>query len=144
MRRNSVKFMHFSQPSAKYCVRCFIYMISVNPQNNLVQQKEHPCFTYEEMEVSEAHERVTFHSYVPGTLVQPYGRSPSVWFVPLLFRGRKDNCSASFQTSVTLPMCVSVISVDMAGELTFFLPPQDIVLGLAVFCYGLSAWSQQK
>jgi len=41
-------------------------------------------------------------------------------------------------------MCSSVISVEVAGELTVFLPPKDAGLGLAVFCYGPSAWSQQK
>jgi len=49
-----MKFIQFSQPLATYCARYFIYVISVNPNNNLVQQKEHPCFMYEEMEVSEA------------------------------------------------------------------------------------------
>ena len=36
-----------------------------------------------------------------------------------------------------LKICSSVISVEVAGELTFFLPPQDTGLGLAVFCLDL-------
>lgn len=46
-----MKFIQFSQPSAKYCARYFIYVILVSLHNNLVQQKEHACFTHEEIEV---------------------------------------------------------------------------------------------
>lgn len=49
-----------------------------------------------------------------------------------------------FLTSKNVFLTYPVISVEVSGEPTVFLVPKDIGLGLVVFCYGPSAWSQKK